>query len=279
VACGASDTPAPLPRPRPTAPPLVVSRPYGLQVPTSYNSGTPAPLIVVLHGYSSSGRGQAQYFGLFDGSEKHGYLLAYPDGTTDARGYRFWNATDACCNFYGSQVDDVAYLSAVIDDVEARYNVDPHRIFVVGHSNGGFMAHRLACEIGNRLAAVVSLAGATWKDPARCPAASPVNVLQVHGDADDTILYGGTPAYPSAHETVTTWAQKNGCTGSLQQTGARLDLDTQLTGAETQEQTFTGCPSNGAVSLWTIAGGGHVPSLGTEWPEAVWVYISSHAKT
>jgi polyhydroxybutyrate depolymerase len=233
----------------------------------------------VLHGYSASGRGQASYFGLFDGSEKHGYLLAYPDGTTDARGYRFWNATDACCNFFGSQVDDVAYLSAVIDDVESRYNVDTRRIFVVGHSNGGFMAHRLACEIGNRLAAVVSLAGATWKDPGRCPAGSPVNVLQAHGDADDTILYGGSPAYPSAQETVATWAQKNGCAGSLQPTGARFDLDTKLPGAETQEQTFTGCPPNGAVTLWTLDGGGHVPSLGTEWPEAVWIYVSSHAKT
>jgi polyhydroxybutyrate depolymerase len=276
VACGGGTVSPP---PRPTPAPLLAARPYGLQVPVSYSGTTAAPLVLVLHGYGASGLAQAQYFGLLAGSETHGYLLAYPDGTIDPRGARFWNATDACCNFFASSVDDVAYLTAVLDDVAARYNVDSHRVFVVGHSNGGFMAHRLACEIGDRLAAVVSLAGATWKDPARCPAVSRVNVLQVHGDADETILYGGNAAYPSAEETVASWAHKNSCTGSLQTTGRRLDLDTKLAGAETQEKAYIGCPDVGTVRLWTIEGGHHVPDLDAAWPEALWTYLSSHPKT
>lgn len=275
-ACGGESRPeaAATPTPPPT---LVGMRPYGLAVPGSYRASTPTPLVVVLHGYGSSGRAQAEYFGLLADAEEHGYLLAYPDGLVDPRGSRFWNATDACCNFYGSSVDDVAYLGAVIDDVAARYTVDPRRVFVIGHSNGGFMAHRLACEIGGRLAAVVSLAGATWQNPGACPAANPVNVLQVHGDADETIRYTGGPGYPSAPETVAIWAQKNRCAGVLE-AGADKDLDEQIPGMETRTESYLGCAPGGAADLWTMRGGGHVPRLGASWADEVWAYFSAHPK-
>ncbi len=106
---------------------LVVDRPYELAVPAAY-AGAPTPLVVLLHGYSVNGATQLVYFGLGPSVDTHGFLLAYPDGTIDSKMNRFWNATDACCNFDGSKVDDVAYLDAVIDDVRAHYNIDPKRI-------------------------------------------------------------------------------------------------------------------------------------------------------
>jgi polyhydroxybutyrate depolymerase len=275
--CGHDSRPSPAATPS-TTPSLIAARPYGLLVPASYRASTPMPLVVVLHGYGSNGREQANYFGLLADAEEHGYLLAYPDGLVDPRGSRFWNATDACCNFYGAGVDDVAYLGAVLDDVLARYTVDSRRVFVVGHSNGGFMAHRLACEIGGRLAAVISLAGAAWRNPASCPAAAPVNVLQVHGDGDQTILYGGNGFYPSAAQTVALWAQKNRCAGALQESGAAKDLDAGITGSETRAEGYAGCPPGGASDLWTIEGGGHLPGLGPSWADEAWAYFSTHAK-
>jgi len=277
AACGNDSRPSSLPA-KPPAVSLVEARPYGLLAPASYRPSTPTALVVVLHGYGSNGRAQADYFGLPADAEEHGYLLAYPDGLVDPGGSRFWNATDACCNFYGNPVDDVAYLGAVIDDVAAHYTVDPKRVFVIGHSNGGFMAHRLACEIGGRLAAVVSLAGATWQNPATCTAAAAVNVLQVHGDADRTILYGGSVSYPSAAQTVAIWAQKNRCAGALQPVGADQDLDLQVPGPETRIESYDGCLAGGAVDLWTITGGGHIPGLGASWGDEVWSYFSSHPK-
>lgn len=274
-ACGSESRPGSTPTPPPS---LVEARPYGLTVPSGYRTSTPTPLVLLLHGYGSSGRAQADYFGLRSDAEEHGYLLAHPDGLVDSRGSRFWNATDACCNFYGNPVNDVAYLGAVIDDVAAHYSVDPRRVFVIGHSNGGFMAHRLACEIGGRLAAVVSLAGAVWANPGSCPAANPVNVLQVHGDADETILYRGRPNYPSAPETVAIWAQKNRCDGALEAAGADKDLDMQIPGSETRTESHAGCPPGGAAGLWTIQGGGHIPRLGASWADEVWTYLSAHAK-
>jgi len=140
------------------------------------------------------------------------------------------------------------------------------------------MAHRLACEIGGRLAAVISLAGATWRDAARCPAGSPVSVLQVHGDADQTILYGGTSVYPSAAQTVAIWAQKNRCLGALQSELASKDLDTGIAGAETRVDGFATCPRGASADLWTIVGGGHVPALGAAWADEAWAWFQAHPK-
>lgn len=271
---GGGATPAPSASPLP----LLEARPYRFKVPAGYVPSTPAPLVIILHGYGSDGLNQAQYFGFLAGADKHGYLLAYPDGLIDASGKRFWNATDACCNFYGNPVDDVAYLSAVVDDVAAHYNVDPKRVYVAGHSNGGFMAHRLACDRGDRFAAVVSLAGAVWQDASRCTAPSLVSVLQVHGDADQTILYNGTSAYPSALQTVATWAQKNACRGGLEPAGTDKDLDTGIPGTETRAESYAGCPPGGAVGLWTIRGGAHVPALGSTWEDELWTYFKAHPK-
>ena len=103
----------------------VGNRPFTLRVPATYQAGTAAPLLVLLHGYTSSGFGQEAYLRIGPEAEKRGVLYATPDGTTDARGMRFWNATDACCNLYGATVDDSAYLTDLIKMISTQYTVDP----------------------------------------------------------------------------------------------------------------------------------------------------------
>jgi polyhydroxybutyrate depolymerase len=160
----------------------------------------------------------------------------------------------------------------------------------MGHSNGGFMSHRLACDRAQRIAAIVSLAGAQWDDPTRCAPVEPVSVLEIHGDADTTIRYGGGSTanadagivggtYPSAHTTVATWAQKNGCTGALADTGQTLDVDALLPGNETKVETYGGCPASIDVQLWTIQGGIHEPNLNRPaFGQMVWGFMSAHAR-
>jgi polyhydroxybutyrate depolymerase len=260
---------------------LTAARPYHFFVPSGYDMNNPTPLVILLHGYSANAEGQELYFNLKQVAESKIFLYAYPDGTVDSSGNRFWNATDACCNFNNLPVDDVAYVNAIIDDVSTKYNVDPHRIFITGHSNGGFMSHRLACE-APRVAAIVSLAGALWKDSSRCQPAQPVSILQVHGTADAVINYDGGQLfgreYPSAHDTVATWADKNGCSSSLIDTGTSYDLDSTLAGAETQVERFDHCPPTGAVELWTIQGGSHIPALQPSWAETIYAFLSAHPK-
>jgi polyhydroxybutyrate depolymerase len=280
LAAGVLALPSTAATPRAASP--TADRPYGLKVPAGYDGQHPVPLVVLLHGYGSNGAQQAGYFGLLTEADKAGFLLAYPDGTRDRLGRRFWNATDACCDFFHSGVDDVAYLDAVINEISAKYPVDPARIYVVGHSNGAFMSHRFACDRAGRVAAIVTLAGMTWEDQSRCPAGSPVSVLHVHGRDDMTVSYqgGATPegAYPGAVETVDDWAAKDGCKGALAVTGRKLDLDQSIPGDETDEATWSGCPSGVSVTLWTIEGGGHVPAFNGNWAPALWDFLASHPK-
>jgi polyhydroxybutyrate depolymerase len=259
------------------------NRPYGLKVPAGYDGGHPVALVVLLHGYTANGATQAAYFRLNEQADKAGFLLATPNGTRDLMGNRFWNATDACCDFYRSGVDDVGYLDAVLDEIAGRYPVDPARVFLVGHSNGAFMSHRYACDRSSRVAAIVTLAGAQWKDQGRCKPSSPVSVLQVHGRNDQTVKYDGGrmpngASYPGAVETVDDWAKQNGCTGSLGATGRRVDVERGIAGDETVEEAYSGCPAGTDVGLWTIERGRHVPNFNEQWAEAIWAFMANHPK-
>lgn len=261
----------------------IAARPYRFQIPSTYDPARPTPLVILLHGYSINGVLQDLYFGFSAFAELHTLLYVYPDGTLDRGGNRFWDATDACCGDVGT-VDDVGWLAAVIDDMSAKWNVDPKRIFVTGHSNGGFMAHRLACDLAPRVAAIVSLAGVNWRDQSRCRPTEPVAVLQVHGDADTDVQYdggtsGGTGAlYPSALESIRGWAMRDGCRATADGSAPPLDLDVSIPGAETSVLRWTGCRPGGAAELWTIRGAGHLPALRPSWSETIYGFMAGHPK-
>ncbi len=257
----------------------IAERPYRLVVPDEV-AATGAPLVILLHGYGTTGTVQDLYFGLSRATRARGILYAIPDGTLDASMRRFWNATEACCDFARAGIDDVGYLDAIIDDVSARHAVDPRRIFLVGHSNGGFMAHRMACERSGRIAAVVSLAGATFNTASQCAPTEPVAVLQVHGTSDGTIAYtggtnGGFP-YPGAVTSVSRWATLNRC-AATRTMGDAIDIESNLPGAETRVERHDGC-MGGAAELWTITNGVHAPALNSMWATRALDWLLAHPK-
>ena len=242
--------------------------------------------MILLHGYTGSGQGQDEYFQLAPAADARGYVYAYPDGTIDSNGNRFWNATDACCNFDKSGVDDVAYLTGVIDEIQAKLAIDMKRIAFVGHSNGGFMSYRMACDQAGLVAAIVSLAGATFEDPTDCAPSEPVSVAQIHGTADDVIRYDGsdltTMPYPGAEETAEIWATYDGCGETPSPLSAKVDVDATLSDgtdpAETSVAEWSGCKSGAAVQLWTIPNGGHVPVISSSFADSVMDFLVDHPK-
>ena len=249
-------------------------RPFRLHVPRSYDPATPAPLVVLLHGFRASATVQESYFKLTAESDRRGFLYAMPDGTADREGRRFWNATDACCDFYRTRPDDSAYLRRLLDTVKGSYRVDASRVYIVGHSNGGFMAYRMACEHADQITAVVSLAGAATAQPSQCRPARAVSVLQIHGTDDQTIRYGGGPIvgrdYPSVATTLATWRRLDGCRDRADRSARPIDLDSSRPGRETSITTYSaGCRGGTRVELWSIKGGAHVPPLTAAFAPAV----------
>lgn len=257
-----------------------------LYVPANYDKDTPAPLVVLLHGYTSSGKQQESYMKFSELVDTYGYLLAIPDGTREDSGrkVRFWNASEACCNFQGSEVDDSAYVLSIIDLVKADYTIDANRVYLIGHSNGGFMSYRMAYDHPETIAAIASLAGATLSGIDRPAPAGPVNVLQIHGTKDTTIAYDGgqigATDYPGAKQSVERWAAYNGCEVEAITSDKTIDLDRRIEGAETTITQYSSqCNPGGAVELWTIEGGGHIPSLSDTFNKQVIEWLLAHPKT
>jgi polyhydroxybutyrate depolymerase len=256
--------------------------PVDVLVPTDYTPERAWPLVVLLHGYTSSGAEIEAYMRLGDVVDELGFLLALPDGTEDVLGLRFWNATDACCDHFGRQPDDVGYLTALLDAVGAAARIDGRRVFFAGHSNGGFMSYRMACELPARVAAIASMAGATYNDPARCTPIENVHTLQIHGTNDTVIRYGGgsisARPYPGAVKTTETWAMYNGCSLTPDLSAPPLDLDSSIPGAETRVARYAmECDPGGSAELWTIEGGAHSPPLTTQFPRLVAQWLLDHA--
>ncbi|MYB23076.1 MAG: alpha/beta fold hydrolase [Chloroflexi bacterium] len=252
-----------------------------LQYPPE-TEGDAISLVLSLHGYSGEAAAHDWYFGLSERILEYRFALITPQGTTDSRGNAFWNATDACCNFDGSDVDDAGWLSALV--TEASEIVDISGVHVVGYSNGGFMAYRLACDGLKGLVSIVSLAGSSFGDPDRCADAPPVSVLQIHGTADLDIPYAGTleyeGGYPGAVEVTERWAERAGC--DLEHTSVlpAIDLDDVLEGVETEVRRHRdGCADGNTVELWSIAGADHYPFFNSDWPDHLLGWLFNGSRT
>jgi polyhydroxybutyrate depolymerase len=255
-----------------------------LRIPDSYDPRVPTPLVIVLHGYGVSGLLQSIYFGLPALAEEQGFILAAPDGTLDESDRRFWNALDFCC---GNDVDDVGYLLGLLDELEAAFNIDRRRVFLVGHSNGAAMSFRLACEASDRFAAVVSLGGTFYLDSSKCRPSSPVAVRAMHGTADEVIPYEGGPVslptgadaeIPSALAVAEAWAGYAGCASKA--SGDPLDIDRDIAGNETTVTRWTGCRPNAEVELWSLEGTTHVPfNLTKDLGRLTWEFLAAHPKS
>lgn len=244
-------------------------RPARLTLPTDYDPTRSYPLLVLLHGYGTTGDVLDGYLELRSRVTERQMILLVPEGLRDTDGKQFWNAGPACCDFRHTDVDDVAYLRALVEEAKRTVHVDAARVYVLGHSNGGFMAYRLACAAPGTFAAIASVAGSYAPGDAVCEEGS-FSVLQIHGTADEIVHYEGTreptefPApYPGALETVRGFAERFACGAPVVEEGA-LDLERRLRSRETNVTRFPACRDGVAVELWTIDGGSHIPAVTRE---------------
>lgn len=239
----------------------------------------------MLHGFTGSADGQDFYFGLTLEAMIRGFILLKPDGTvmpngtkgedgTDIGGHQFWHATDACCDFAKTGVNDAGYILALVERMKKLYAIDPARVYVIGHSNGGFMANRLACDDGKQFAGMAVLGGGNYKKESDCRDRTPLKYIQIHAVNDGTILFESDPRYAGGRETFEYWLKRNGCSGQASATERREFLRL-VRGPHTELNRYRDCSSKKDVEFWVVDAvkapghNPHVPFFHTTFMEAV----------
>ena len=254
-----------------------------LYIPSDPDPETSLPLVVSLHGYTGNGTEHENYFNLRSKIDEKQFMLCVPNGLVNSQGDRFWNGTDFCCDFEQQNPDDSGYLRELIETIIADYSVDLGSIHVVGHSNGGFMSYRMACDNADLIASIASLAGASFSDASDCTPSEPVHVLQIHGTADTVIDFNGEcipffACYPGALDSILLFSEYNQCSGTTE-TGENLDLDASISGAETTRTLLReGCEKNGACELWAINGGSHGPNFNANFRQELIDWLLEHRR-
>ena len=227
------------------------ARTYLVHVPDSYTGQTAVPLVVDAHGFTSNAGQQRGLSGWLAKSDQEGFIVAYPQGVNDA-----FNAQGACCDFANVQ-DDVGFFRNIVSDVSSAANIDAGRVFATGLSNGGSMAHTVACEASDVFVAVAPVAfqlsggnDTVAGTVAACNPPVPVAVIHFHGTADTVTPYDeGVLDALGALESLDAWRQIQSCNP--------VNVDTRFT-SNTVCERHSGCTGGAFVSLCTVQGGPHV---------------------
>lgn len=231
-----------------------INRSWIVYLPDDFTSKETLPLMIVLHGHTQNAAEIMQFSDFNTIADTGNFIVVYPEGVGNA-----WNVGFPV----GSQADDVGFLSALIDTMHKHYNIDLDRIYSTGLSNGGFMSYRLACELGNRIAAIAPVAG-TMTDGLfnNCSPRRQVPVLHIHGTDDVIVSFMGGKDIKSVEQVLSLWININNGPSvpvienlpDLAAEGSTVQRHSWVTGDESTE-----------IMLLKIINGGHT------WPGSIGV--------
>lgn len=290
-------------------------RGYRVFRPAGHDPQVPTPVVLMLHGgggnalsaiAASCPEDQLGHPACWHRvAAREGFVVVYPEGTDfpQAPGRRTWNAGGGvepwlCVSAGACQtgVDDLRFFTDLLEALQDWMRVDEGALFATGLSNGAAMAHRLACEMGERIAAIAPVGGANqWAATAPCEPGEPVAILQIHGTSDPCWTYEETEASCSgplglkvgARESTEGWATRWECEG---EPASENELDTDGDGLKTTVLTWPRCQAS--VRLLRLEGAGHTypngrqyqpeseigPTLRDWGSERIWAFFDAHRR-
>jgi polyhydroxybutyrate depolymerase len=235
------------------------SRSYGVYLPSSVKAGTAVPLLFHFHGSGADGTQEAASSGWKKKADQAGFIMVYPDGVGKA-----WNVGNCCGEALSGNVDDVGFTRAMIEAISQAACIDRKRVYATGMSNGAGLAHRLACEAADVIAAIAAASADLVTDP--CTPARPISELSVRGLDDTMVKYAGgntgsTGWYsPGAKGTLEIWKKIDGCTGSVATTHQYCE-------------TYSSCSAGVEITLCSLPNTGHDTynnAVGLSVPDVAW---------
>ena len=235
-----------------------IERTFIINYPSYYDGSQAMPLVFNFHGFGSNSTQQMFYGEFRPILEREGFIVVHPEGTLTPDGQAHWNVGGFTG---GSTTDDIGLTSAMIDYMSANYNIDQERIYSTGMSNGGYMSYLLACQLGDRFAAIASVTGSmtdsTFDD---CSPSHTTPIMQIHGTEDYVVMYEGSSFSEAIPDVMNYWVNYNNCN----ETPIIKEIDDNNTNdASTVEHyIYKECDNNITNELFKITGGDH------SWPGA-----------
>ena len=244
-------------------------RTYRVHLPPHYDKNVPTPVVIYLHG--GGGSIKAAYSeGVDKAADKFGFILIVPAGTGPIPDRLLvwnggtWGSGECCGSAVQQNIDDVGFISQMIEEARAKFNVDGKRIYATGISNGGLMAYRLACELSDTIAAVAPVASPGT--PSACTPSKPVSIMHIHGTADPCAPFAGgmgggclgTEKHEmlSAEEDIHQWLIINHC---------QPNRTTAYQKGNATCISYESCKDGSGVEFCTVEGMGHAWPSGSQY--------------
>jgi polyhydroxybutyrate depolymerase len=280
-----------------------LKRTFNIHIPSTFDKSVQLPLVIALHGRGANGVSMIilTHKGFNKMADNDGFIIVYPDGIE-----LNWNDgrmdEEANDRAHRENIDDVGFISALIDSMITDYNIDPKRVYVTGISNGAIMSYRLACELSDKITAIAPVDGniPIMLFP-ECSPSRPVSVLAINNTDDPLVPFDGGYIYGirkknlgkvlSVNESIGFWITTNKCSFTPvlaeepdrdPKDGTRVTIKQYINGIEGTE-----------VILYTVEGGGHTWPGGVQYlpawvigktsrdfdaNEVIWSFFKKHSR-
>jgi polyhydroxybutyrate depolymerase len=225
-------------------------RSFRVRIPPAASSGDLLPLVINMHGFTSNGFQQEVLTDMNSVADSEDFFVVYPTGTFTFLFLRGW-ATE----LVGPAVDDIGFISALIDTLVAEYPIDPTRVYACGFSNGGGMSTTLACALSDKIYGFgINGAAVLNSNAGDCNPTTVRPMLSFHGTNDFIVPYAGTSDFAGAEQFIKAWAQiLDDCSTPMIESLPDIAAD----GTTVDRVVWDNCSTGNQHWFYRINGGGH----------------------